>query len=60
MKYLPLILLFSCKPSTPAQEVYILRAELAIASTKCSVYTTGAKFPRDTIVTDKCNKLLKP
>lgn len=53
-------LIAGCQPPTPAQEVQLLKAELTIASVKCSVYTTQQKYPRDVSVTEKCNKLLKP
>ncbi len=62
MKHLlVLALLVSCKPPTPAQEVQLLKAELAVAGTKCAVYTLyAAKYPRDEYVTERCDRLVKP
>ncbi len=54
------VLVVGCTPPTPAQDVQILKAELAIASTKCAVYTLNPKYPRDVVVTEKCDKLVKP
>jgi hypothetical protein len=60
MKYLVVLFLVSCKPPTPAQEVQILKAELAVSSVKCAVYTLNPKYPRDASVTEKCDRLTKP
>lgn len=60
MKYLIILFLAACQPPTPAQEVSVLKAELAVASTKCAVYTVNQKYPRDAKVTEKCDKLIKP
>ncbi len=51
--------LMACKPPTPAQEVSILKGELSVVNTKCAIYTGNAKYPRDTTVTERCDKLLK-
>jgi len=60
MKYLTLLLVIACSPPTPAQEVTILKAELTIVNAKCAVYTLDPKYPRDSTVTAKCDKILKP
>jgi len=60
MKYFAILFLVACQPPTPAQEVSILKVELAVASTKCALYTLDPKYPRDAKVTEKCDKLIKP
>lgn len=61
MRYLFIVLAIGCTPPTPAQDVQFLKAELAIANTKCVVYTLQqSKYPRDAYVTEKCDRLVKP
>lgn len=61
MRYLLFFVVIGCTPPTPAQDVQILKAELVIANAKCVVYTLQqTKYPRDTFVTEKCDKLVKP
>jgi len=60
MKYLAGLFLIACQPPTPAQEVKVLKVELAIVTGKCAIYTLGQKYPRDAQVTEKCDKLVKP
>lgn len=61
MKYLiAAFIVLGCKPPTPAQDVQILKAELAITDAKCALYALQPKYPRDAYVTEKCNKLLTP
>ncbi len=59
-KLLLCLVLVSCKPPTPAQEVTVFKTELDIAKVKCAQYLLNPKYPRDSQLDTDCGRLTAP
>lgn len=55
--YFLIWLVSACAPLTPAEHVRNLKIETGIVRAGCIVYQGDAKYPRDAVVTARCQAL---